>query len=112
MLARSAGLAVRPVAWHIGAVRLSRTRVLLRIALLVVGGVFMLWHAVQTWRASGELEGGAASLQSQIALIEGLVAVLALLTALGASLSLRRRRRGGSLHLGSPAVPPRTPQGE
>lgn len=91
--------------------RLSRTRVLLRVTLLVMGGFFMLWHAVQAWRASGRLEGGAASLQSQIAVIEGLVAVLALLTALGASLSLRRRRRGGSLRLGDPA-PPRTPQGE
>jgi hypothetical protein len=93
-------------------VRLSRTRVLLRVALLVAGGVFMLWHALQAWRAAGELEGGAASLQSQIAVVEGLVAVLALLTALGASLSLRRRRRGGSLRLGPPATPPRTPQRE
>ena len=89
--------------------RLSRPRVLLRIALLVTGGVFMLWRALEAWRASGELEGGPAALQSRMALLAALIAVLALFTALGAALSLRERKRGGSLRLGSPPPAPREP---
>jgi hypothetical protein len=73
----------------------------LRVALLAVGGVFMLWRAAEAWRASNALESGAAALQNRVALIEGLVGVLALLTAAGAALSLRKRRRRASLQLGS-----------
>lgn len=69
----------------------------------------MLWQAVQAWRASRELEGGAAALQSRVALIAALIAALALLTAVGAALSLRKRRRGGSLRLGAPPTTPREP---
>jgi hypothetical protein len=97
--------------WHIRGVRLSRPRVLLRVALLVAGGVFMLWHAAQAWRASGELEGSAATLQSRVALIAALIGALALLTAIGAAFSLRPRKRGGSLRLGSAPAPPRETPG-
>jgi threonine/homoserine/homoserine lactone efflux protein len=90
-------------------VRISRPRVLLRVALLVAGGFYMLWRAMQAWRASGELEAGAATLQSRLAVLAALIGTLALLTALGAALSLRRRKRGGSLRLGPPRADPREP---
>ena len=90
--------------------RLSRPRILLRVALLVAGGVYMLWHAAQAWRAAGELEGGAATLQARVARVAALIGALALLTALGAAFSLRKRKRGGSLRLGSSSAAPREHQ--
>jgi threonine/homoserine/homoserine lactone efflux protein len=90
-------------------VRLSRPRVLLRVALLLAGGLYMLWRAMQVWRASGELEAGAAQLQSRLALLAALIGALALLTALAAALSLRKRNRGGSLRLGPPEARSREP---
>lgn len=69
----------------------------------------MLWRAAEAWRASNALEGGAAALQDRVALIEGLVGVLALLTAAGAALSLRTRRRRASLQLGSDPSVSRAP---
>jgi uncharacterized membrane protein len=81
-------------------VRLSRRRVLLRIALLVAGGVYMLIRAVEllrTARAAGE--PSSATLAGRLALVWGLVGLLALLTAASAAWSLRRRRRPKTLHL-------------
>jgi hypothetical protein len=102
--ARSLGeVARRAAPWHIASVRLSRSRVLLRVSLLSVGGAFMLWRAVEAWRASAALDGAASALQQRVALVEALIGVLALLTAGGAALSLRKRRRRASLQLGRPA---------
>jgi len=90
-------------------VRLSRPRVLLRLALLVVGGAFMWWQAYRAWGASGALDGGAAAFQRNVAVVAALVGTLALLTAAGAALSLKKRRREGSLKLGTPREAPREP---
>ena len=98
-------MAVSTAAWHTPGVRLSRARVLLRVALLATGGVYMLWRAAEAWGAAPELEPGAGALQTRIALVALLVGVLALLTAAGALFSLRRRKRGGSLHLGESSRP-------
>lgn len=79
-------------------VRLSRPRVLLRAALLLVGGAFMLVKAWQAW-AGARVPGGDPVLLGRIALVEALVGVLALVAAGVALLSLRRRRRTHTLHL-------------
>ncbi len=73
----------------------------LRVALLAAGGAFMLWRALEGRRAASTLEGSDAVLASRLALVWALVGVLALVTAATAALSLRPRRRGGTLRLGS-----------
>lgn len=80
--------------------RLSRTRVLLRAALLVIGGGTMAWRAWSSWRSAGTLPGGQAVLASRLAMVFALMGLLALLAAGLALSSLRPRRRGPSLHLG------------
>ncbi len=89
--------------------RLSRPRVLLRLVLLLVGATFMAWKAWDTERASGVagLAPGDALLLHRIALVELLLAVLALGTALAAGLSLRARPARRRLGL----VPPHPPGG-
>jgi hypothetical protein len=87
--------------WHHLLVRLSRPRLLLRAALLTVGGLFMLWRA---WEAragarAGDLDPGAALLLDRVAWVEALVGVLALATAVVAVVSARRRTRRHLLHL-------------
>jgi hypothetical protein len=79
-------------------VRLSRSRVLLRAALLVVGSVFMLAKA---WEAHGTAAdaGAGAALLRRVALVEALVGVLALAAAAMALLALRPPRRAHSLRL-------------
>lgn len=79
--------------------RLSRPRVLLRAALLVTGGVFMLARALEARRGAGEVPPADAPLLSRIALIEALVGVLALCAAGMALLALRRRKRPRTLDL-------------
>jgi hypothetical protein len=74
-------------------VRLSPSRVLLRLVLLLVGAGFMAWKGwttEQSARATG-LGPGEALLLHRIALVELLLALLALGTALAAGLALRRR---------------------
>jgi hypothetical protein len=74
--------------------------VLVRAALLAVGGAFMLWKARAAGQAArGELDGDALLLR-RVALVEGLVGVLALCAAVIALLALRRRRRRRTLNLG------------
>ncbi len=93
---------------------MSRSRVLLRLVLLLVGSGFMAWKAWDTEassRAAG-LEPGGALLLHRIALVELLLAVLALGTAVAAGLALRRRparRRLGLLAPGPPASGATTP---
>jgi len=96
-------------------VRLSRGRVLLRAALLWAGGGWALWWA---WRSHGRaraLPGAERALHHRLALVYGLVGVLAILTGLVAALSARRRPRRHTLHLGAPAggdgVPPAPDRG-
>jgi hypothetical protein len=86
-------------------VRLSRRRVLLRIALLLVGGVYMLVRAVELWRVARGGADGATSLAWRLGLVWGLVGVLALLTAASAAWSLRRRPPNKTLRLDD--LPPR-----
>ena len=72
---------------------------LVRAALLAVGGAFMLWKArAASQAARGEL-GGDALLLRRVALVEGLVGVLALCAAVIAVMTLRVRRRRRTLHL-------------
>jgi hypothetical protein len=91
-------------------VRLSRPRVLLRAALLAVGGAFMLWRAWEARAAGAAAEGGEAVLLSRVALVEALVGALALVAAGVALLALRRRPRTHTLHLGDLPGPGRGPR--
>jgi len=80
-------------------VRLSKPRLLLRAALLLFLAGFMAWRAVETGRtaAGPGLEPVGATMLSRIALIEWILAGLAVLTAGAALLSLRRRTDAPSL---------------
>ena len=82
---------------------------LLRVSVLVAGATFLGWRALAAWRAAPGLEPGMGLLQARMAVVEGLVALLALLTAVAAALSLRARRRRGSLKLGEPVPRRRAP---
>jgi hypothetical protein len=88
-------------------VRLSRPRVLLRLVLLLVGAGFMAWKAWDTELASraAGLAPGAALLLHRIALVELLLAVLALGTAAAAGLALRGRPARRPLGLAPPKPP-------
>ncbi len=79
--------------------RLSRPRVLIRAALLWVGGAFMLVKAVAAHRAARLAEPAGAVLLGRIALVELLVGLLALVAAGVALLALRRRGRRHTLRL-------------
>lgn len=87
--------------------RLSKPRILLRATLLVVLAGFMAWRAVETGRTAGQpgLEPTGATMLSRIALIEWILAGLALLTAGAALLSLRQRPRTRLLDLGGTPRP-------
>ncbi len=83
-----------------GVVRLSRPRVVLRAALLAVGGAYMAWRAWAAHRAAAGLDPADALLRERFAVVWALVAVLALATSAVALLALRTRHRRHSLHLG------------
>jgi hypothetical protein len=92
--------------WYQTGVKLSRGRVLLRAALLWAGGGWALWWA---WRAHGRaraLPGPEQALQERLALVYGLVGVLAILTGLVAALAARPRPRRHTLHLRGGGRPP------
>ncbi|HET8733827.1 MAG TPA: hypothetical protein VFM45_08650 [Anaeromyxobacteraceae bacterium] len=78
---------------------LSRPRVLIRAALLWVGGAFMLVKAIAAHRAARLAEPADAVLLGRIALVEALMGVLALAAGAVALLALRRRPRSHTLHL-------------
>jgi hypothetical protein len=88
-------------------VRLSKPRLFLRAALLLFLAGFMAWRAVETSRtaAAPGLEPAGATMLSRIALIEWILAGLAVLTAGAALLSLRQRPRTRPLHLGGTPRP-------
>jgi hypothetical protein len=77
--------------------------VVLRVVLLAAGGLWLLARAAQVWRGPGPADPAAAVLQSRLAIVQALVAALALLTAAAAASSLRRRRRAPTLRLREPA---------
>jgi hypothetical protein len=85
-------------------VRISRPRLLLRIALLLVAAGFMAWKAWEARQGSlaPGLDPGAALLLHRVALIEALLALLALGTALAAGLALRARPHRKLLKLDGP----------
>jgi hypothetical protein len=76
--------------------------VALRAVLLLVGGCFMLWRAWEANRAALAESAADAVLLRRMALVEGLVGVLALGAAVVAALALRPRRRRRTLDLGDP----------
>jgi len=92
-------------------VRLSRPRVLLRAALLLVGAAFMLWKGWQSFAASRALDGPEAVLAGRIAVVFALIGLLALLTGAIALSSLRRRPRLHTLRLGGLPAPGPAPDG-
>ncbi len=81
-------------------VRMSRGRVLLRAALLLIGGGYMIWRALHARSLARLLPGPDALLQQRLALIWGLVGALAILTGIGALYLLRPRRHRQTLILG------------
>jgi len=85
-------------------VRISRGRLLLRVALLLVGGGFMAWRALETRSAALRQSGADRVLGERLSLVMALVAVLAILTAGVVAWQMRRRERRHSLHLGGPGV--------
>ena len=89
--------------------RISRGRLLLRVALLLVGGGFMEWRAWETRRTSLALTGADRVLGERLAVVMALVGLLALLTAGVVAWQLRRRERRHSLRLGGPGVSDRGP---
>lgn len=93
-------VAFGPRACDISPVRLSRPRVLLRAALLVVAGAFMLWKAWGTHLAArAAAESSGAPLLSRMALVEALLGILGLAAAGVALLALRTRKRTHTLRL-------------
>ena len=91
--------------------RLSRTRVLIRAALLWVGGAFMLAKAWSAHRGAALGEPADAILLSRMALVEALMGVLAFAAGAVALLSLRRRPRSHTLRLEDVAPPRPGPGG-
>jgi hypothetical protein len=85
-------------------VRISRGRLLLRVALLLVGGGFMEWRALETRRAALRQAGADRVLGERLSLVMALVGLLALLTAGVVAWQLRRRERRHSLRLRDPDV--------
>ncbi len=81
-------------------VRMSRGRVLLRAALLLVGGAYMIWRGLHARSLARALPGPDALLQQRLALIWALVGALAILTGLGALYVLRPRQHRKTLSLG------------
>ena len=77
---------------------------MVRIALLAGAGLFFLVRAVQGWRGAGG-DVASAELHARLALVQGLLAVVAFLAAAAAAASLRRRRRVPTFRLGSEPFP-------
>jgi hypothetical protein len=82
-------------------VRISRPRLILRAALLLVAAGLVATRAVQDGREAAlpGIDPGAARLLGRIALVEWVLAALAVLTAAAALLALRQKPRRHTLHL-------------
>jgi hypothetical protein len=86
-------------------VRLSRQRLLLRVALLAGAGAFMAWRAAGSFRAGAAL-GADGLVLRRLALFEALLAAAAFALAAFVLLALRRRRDRRPLGLDRPPEPP------
>jgi hypothetical protein len=82
-----------------GTVRLSRPRVLVRIALLAFVGVYLLLRSVAGRAHAKTLPLPEAALASRLAFIFELLGILALLTAAMTLFALRPRRTTKTLDL-------------
>jgi len=82
-----------------GGVRLSRPRLILRAALLALGGGYTAWHALELRRDAQGLDPAEGLLRERFALLWALVALVAFATAAVALLSLRRRPPRRTLRL-------------
>ena len=93
--------------------RLSKPRLILRAALLVFLAGFMAWRARDTGLAAAEpgLDAASARLLSRVALVEWVLAGLALLTAGVAALALRARPARQRPHLSGDRTDPADPAG-
>jgi heme/copper-type cytochrome/quinol oxidase subunit 2 len=80
-------------------VRISRGRLLLRVALLLAGGGFMAWRAWETRRSALAQAGADRVLGERLALVMALVGLLAIGTAVVVAWQMRRRERRHSLRL-------------
>jgi hypothetical protein len=89
-------------------VRLSRPRLLLRAGLLLVVAGLIGLRAWQDGRRAAlpGLEAGAPELLARLALVEWVLAGLAVVTAAAALLTLRQKPRRHSLHLPGQAPEP------
>ncbi|HET9553468.1 MAG TPA: hypothetical protein VFP50_10915 [Anaeromyxobacteraceae bacterium] len=93
--------------------RLSRPRLIFRAALLGLLSAYMGWRAWSTQRSTQlpGLDPEAIRLFSRIALVEWILAALALATGAAALLALRQKPRAHSLHLGGTTRPEGGPDG-
>ncbi len=66
----------------------------------------MIWRAFEARRLGRLLSEGDALLQSRLAIVWGLVGLLAVVTGVWALLALRPRRRRHTLHLEDREPPP------
>jgi hypothetical protein len=73
---------------------------------LIAGGAFMIWRGVTARGVAPAMQRGDTLLGERMAVVWILVGALALVTAVGAALSLRPRRRGRTLRLDEPHHPP------
>ena len=82
--------------------RLSRGRLFLRVVLLLVGGGFMAWRALEAWRAAAGQSGSGRVLAERLAAVVALVGLLAILTAATVAWQMRpgRARARPMLRLG------------
>jgi hypothetical protein len=80
--------------------RISRPRLALRAALLVVGGGYMLWRGIALRGGQDGLDPSDVLHRERLALIWILVSVVAFATAALALLALRPRRARRPLGLG------------
>lgn len=87
---------------------LTQGRALLRVLLFALAGAFMLWRAWARLDAGRALGADGLALR-RLALLEGLLGLLALALALFVARGLRPRARRRLLGLGGRAGPPPGP---
>ena len=97
--------------------RLSHPRLILRIVLLLSGGLYLLALAVRSGRSAIAFGGAHMKVGLAVSFVGGLVGLMALVTAGLAALSLRRRSPGNALDLAGAdrektSDPPGPPVGE
>lgn len=86
-------------------VRLTQRRVVLRVVLLSTAGAFMIWRAWARFETGKALGGDGLTLR-RLALLEGLLGLLALALAAFVAFAARPKSRRRTLGLGDRAEPP------